>query len=560
MQSPFLMAQAPSLQKQMNKIDSLIFYNNFSEGEKEINELYTLLTKGKVQKGNKNLELKLLLHKAYLYDRAKQPDKALKISLGVASQAQKHKLPQKEYRACLSAAIAYERSAEFNICKKYLDRAFTLYQKHNLDSVYSMYCVRLSSYFRFIKERDSAVFYARSALAYAQAYQKEEDYIDACLLLGILLSDKDFHEGIPYSSQAAHAFLKKNNYEAAAAMYNNMATVYLHNNEEKEALKYSDSSLWVFTTHVIPKRFYFFKTRYQLFDKMGNKDSAHYYFQKYHDAYVSDLHRKEATEIKAVTEKYEHDKKEAIIQSKDKQLIYIITLLTVITGASLLLIRKNRKISTQNKIISKQVEELLKTLGQKQVLLSELQHRVKNNLQHVISILEIQKESVDFNNIDELIRGNQNRIHSMALLHKKLNMTESVNEVCLPRYILELSELVKDSYDNHHKKITLHVTCTIEKSSIEKALPIGLIIVELISNSMKHAFRKQHTGTIQIVLKKTGTNENSLSYADNGSGFDFNTNISKGLGIEITKGLIGQLDATVESSYNNGFKLAIRFT
>jgi two-component sensor histidine kinase len=90
-------------------------------------------------------------------------------------------------------------------------------------------------------------------------------------------------------------------------------------------------------------------------------------------------------------------------------------------------------------------------MDQKQMLLSELQHRVKNNLQYVISILEIQKESASHSNIDDLIRSNQNRIHSIALLHKKLNVSESVNEVDLKRYITDLSELVKNSYDIKEK-------------------------------------------------------------------------------------------------------------
>ncbi|MCC6635644.1 MAG: sensor histidine kinase [Chitinophagaceae bacterium] len=194
------------------------------------------------------------------------------------------------------------------------------------------------------------------------------------------------------------------------------------------------------------------------------------------------------------------------------------------------------------------------------MLLSELQHRVKNNLQHVISILEIQKESVDFNNIDELIRGNQNRIHSMALLHKKLNISENVNEVDLPKYISELSELVKDSYDNHTKKIQLNVKCEIDKIALEKALPIGLIIVELVSNSMKYAFLSRSIGIINILLSTNhDTTENTFYYTDNGEGFDFNAIVNKGLGIEIIKGLISQLDGKYETSNSKGFEFMIYF-
>lgn len=261
--------------------------------------------------------------------------------------------------------------------------------------------------------------------------------------------------------------------------------------------------------------------------------------------------------IEAQKKLYENEKKEVTIKSKNRQMLLIGSLLAVITVASVLLFRQNKKIKTRNKIINKQVAGLTKTLEQKQVLLSELQHRVKNNLQHVISILEIQKESVDFNNIDELIRGNQNRIHSMALLHKKLNVTDNVQDVDIKRYITELSELVKDSYESK-KIVQLSVNCQVEKISIEKALPVGLIIVELVSNSMKHAFKKLNIGIIRIELTNNGI-MNKLYYSDNGSGFDFFQKNEKGLGLEIIKGLIDQLDGEITVNNTNEFELIVYF-
>ena len=94
--------------------------------------------------------------------------------------------------------------------------------------------------------------------------------------------------------------------------------------------------------------------------------------------------------------------------------------------------------------------------------------------------------------------------------------------------------------------------------SIEKALPLGLIIVELVSNSMKHAFKKHKIGIIDIVLTKD-ENINKLHYSDNGIGFDFHKPSEKGLGQEIIKGLIDQLNGIVESGSNNGFELNVYF-
>jgi two-component sensor histidine kinase len=199
-------------------------------------------------------------------------------------------------------------------------------------------------------------------------------------------------------------------------------------------------------------------------------------------------------------------------------------------------------------------------LDQKQVLLKELQHRVKNNLQYVISILEIQRESVDYNTIDEVVRENQNRIHSMALLHSKLNSMDEVNMVNLIDYLSGLTGLVKDSYGGSGKDIELSLHCEIEYLAIEKALPLGLIIVELMSNSIKHAFGNRSEGAIEIALKWDEANQQiQLIYKDDGSGFNFNTTSTKGLGMEIIRGLIAQLEGIVKSSAENGFELKVSF-
>lgn len=257
-------------------------------------------------------------------------------------------------------------------------------------------------------------------------------------------------------------------------------------------------------------------------------------------------------------------KKEYDYSIRQNALIGFLAFFGILT---LILIRNNRQkqksnaiLKDKNREISLQKDEIEKTMEQKQVLLSELQHRVKNNLQYVISILEIQKESASHSNIDDLIRSNQNRIHSIALLHKKLNVSESVNDVDLKRYVTDLSELVKDSYDIKGNNVSLFVTCDIETLSITKALPLGLIIVELVSNSMKHAFKNQPNGIINIeIAQDKNSKKNCLHYIDNGIGFDFKNIQTKGLGVEITKGLIDQLNGTVETQLKKGFELKMCF-
>jgi two-component sensor histidine kinase len=248
-------------------------------------------------------------------------------------------------------------------------------------------------------------------------------------------------------------------------------------------------------------------------------------------------------------------------------LIWIIVIAFIIIITSLLLffqnrkIRKqNQKIQTQNLSIQQNSEELQKLLNQKQVLLSELQHRVKNNLQQVISILEIQKESIDFSNIEELVRSNQNRIHSMALLHKKLNIVENINSIDFDYYLQELTDLVSESYYDEKKNIKIFNQTSLGKTNIETAMPLGLIIVELISNSLKHAFHHQSEGVIKIFLTwNQELKKHQLNYTDNGSGFDFKPTEKKGLGVEIIEGLIDQINGNYIINGNNGFSIIIYF-
>lgn len=320
---------------------------------------------------------------------------------------------------------------------------------------------------------------------------------------------------------------------------------------------YQDINYWV--------DFYDVQHRYHYALK-DYKNAYHYIDKLYSIKYTIDslFNRLEVqvaqNSIEAKNKQYENDTKEGTIKNKNRQMFLIGSLLVVIIIGSVMLYRKNRQINKQNKIIGKQLAELTRILNQKQVLLSELQHRVKNNLQHIISILEIQKESVDFNNIDEIIRGNQNRIISMSLLHKKLNVNDHVNDVDMKQYITELSELIKESYNNLKNIITINIKCDVESCSIEKALPLGLIITELVSNSIKHAFKNRSIGTIHIEIYKDDNSEkNTLNYTDNGIGFDFNKNSEQGLGMEIIKGLIDQLDGTFVTNSKNGFQLKLNF-
>lgn len=558
----FLRSQDLSPEMEVREVDSLVTFSRYDMAVKKADSLLLVLESGHNKPELTEPKLQLLLLKAKIYEKKEENDKALQILLNIIGPASSGKFYTIACRANIIFALIYEKKGDYVLSREYLNAADKIRIQHNLEELYSSILIRRSLYHRFVtKDIDSADYYARKARGYAEKHHIAYDVAAASGMIGIYEAHREnYPEAIANSLTAVRYYIKTNDYDGASLGYANISKYYWKIHHMEAALLYCDSA-YIFsgktpfrTQHVIAKY------RFQLFEANHHMDSALFYLKKTYDLRDSVVMEEEAVKIKQITEQYQNDKKEEVIKNKNRQIVLVISLFVIIAVAAALLVRSNRKIRSQNKIISRQVEELMKMLDQKQMLLSELQHRVKNNLQHVISILEIQKESVDFNNIDELIRGNQNRIHSMALLHKKLHVSETVNEVGLKRYVTELAELVKDSYDTHKKKVQLNMTCDIEKMSIEQALPVGLIIVELVSNSMKHAFKNRGVGMIHIeIVPDEPSGKNRLYYADNGKGFDFNRVAGKGLGLEIIKGLIDQLDGTVETGNTEGFELTVLF-
>jgi two-component sensor histidine kinase len=146
----------------------------------------------------------------------------------------------------------------------------------------------------------------------------------------------------------------------------------------------------------------------------------------------------------------------------------------------------------------------------------------------------------------------------MALLHKKLHVFEDVNSVEMSIYLTELAQTVKMTYNSDQKNIGLSLKLEEMLLPIDKAMPIGLILVELISNSMKHAFKTSSTGVIELNLSRK-QDLFELCYRDSGPGFDIYHTKSAGIGGDIILGLIDQLDAKLEIKQSSIFEICFTF-
>ena len=213
----------------------------------------------------------------------------------------------------------------------------------------------------------------------------------------------------------------------------------------------------------------------------------------------------------------------------------------------------------------KAAEEMLKaSLQEKEILLKEVHHRVKNNLQVVSSLLSLQSECIKDKQTVEMFRESQNRIKSMALIHEKLYRSKDISKINFSEYIRSLSGNLVRSYETV-SGVRLNLNVEDIYLGIDSAIPCGLIINELVSNSLKHAFpagSKSSEGEIKIEFLRDDNNKFKLTVSDNGIGFprDVDFQQTESLGLQLVRILTDQLSGSIELHRSSGTKFIITFT
>jgi two-component sensor histidine kinase len=200
-------------------------------------------------------------------------------------------------------------------------------------------------------------------------------------------------------------------------------------------------------------------------------------------------------------------------------------------------------------------EESMKlAIREKETLLAEVHHRVKNNLAVISSLLNLQMNTVNNDYTRDVLRESRNRVASMALIHQKLYQHSNVEEIDFGSYASDLVREIKRSYpENTTGNISVHLDAEHIPVSLTKAVPAGLMLNELLSNCYKHAFPGKNSGTIFIRFKKSGE-QCVLEVEDNGVGLsgDFKIEKQESLGMTIIQSLAAQIDSTVAIEGNKG--------
>ncbi|WP_081988149.1 tetratricopeptide repeat-containing sensor histidine kinase [Psychroserpens jangbogonensis] len=352
---------------------------------------------------------------------------------------------------------------------------------------------------------------------------------------------------IPSLANIGHVYLMQGNYEEALP----------YNLKAIELIKQTGRTrnLWENYMHVS-----------EIYESLGDNKMALYY----HQLYVSELESyKDNIILSLETDsqaKYEVGKKNATIlfqddkisQQKRTKILYIIltTLLAFILFGVFYNYRKNQKRNQKLETLNGALDTKNQ---QNELLLKEIHHRVKNNLELVKSLIALQSAQLEDSPTKDAMIASQNRVQSMGIIHQKLYQGDNLGSIDMKDYFLNLSDGILDTFNAEDK---VKIDCAMEQLEldVDTAIPIGLIVNELLTNALKYAFPKDSKGKIKISLIQSNPETLTLKVVDNGIGKTFGTAPKgTGFGSQLIKLLTQQLNGNMEEKNVNGTSVLFEF-
>ena len=204
-------------------------------------------------------------------------------------------------------------------------------------------------------------------------------------------------------------------------------------------------------------------------------------------------------------------------------------------------------------------QQLKVSLQEKDALLREVHHRVKNNLQVISSLLQLQSLSVKDTEVKRALEDSRRRIHAMSLVHQKLYGSENLANIDFGEYLESVTRQLAQAYENEGVSIEIGVeSITLE---VGIAVPCGLIVNELVNNALKHAFSRDQHGTVRVELSRMEGGRVRLSVADNGRGFpeDLDYRTAGSMGLALVRALTGQISGTLLLDRSEGTRFSLEF-
>ena len=489
--------------------------------------------------GNKNNALDATFKALYIYDSLKLPEPQAASYIQIAS----HHIGEKEY----VVGIKYLKSAE----KIYTNTKSDLFLGYTLTN--------LGEAYRFAGQLENAIASLTKALELNKSLKK--DVIEGYALGNL---------GMVYAKQnkfaKAKTFLTKaititNTLEDAYST--SIFTAELGSIYEKEGdFLLSESKFNEAFTMAkdagLKEQIRDFSASLSTFYENSNRYSEALQYQKVYQQYQDSLVNKENIQkneqLKASYEVSKRESEISILNIKNTNQkrwgIALVSGFVIVLFLAYLLYRGNRKIKKSNQILSDQKELISKREQEKALLLQELNHRVKNNLQMIASLLNLQSRELTNHPAQEAILSGKLRVEALSLVHRKLYQEGVDTKIPLKDYI---QELVLGLFEGYDAKFSPNFSIADISIGIDVAIPLALIINEMVINSLKYAYEGIENPLLKIIIMQETVEDLHLQVIDNGVGFTKIDNVkNNSFGIKLITSLIEQLEGTMERINTKG--------
>lgn len=396
--------------------------------------------------------------------------------------------------------------------------------------------------------------------------------------IGALYVEKNEFDNARYYYNKALSFYKSEKWWSEISMvYYNLGELFLKENNITEATNSFNNSLKIGEeiesyTEIIWAYYGLYLTH----KKAKNLKEALSYFELYtnlKDSIHGIQNKEEVRELEALFHQEKQlkkikDQQLKIVQTekrvqneKLKNLIFIVIIIFILL-LLLLGIYHFRKSKKQNKTLKEQQQLVSNSLEEKELLLKEIHHRVKNNLQVISSLLNLQNNAIDNPQTKYVINETQNRINAIALVHKKLYQSQNIGKINFSSYLQEIVDQQKVIYNNQDFEVDCIVnTPKTTELNLDIAVSLGLIVSELITNAFKYAFHSEQKNKLEITLIAKEKGKHELIVSDNGPGLpkEFENGEKESLGMELVKILTEQIEGKITIKNDNGAFFFIEF-
>lgn len=465
----------------------------------------------------------------------------------------------------------YSRQGNYNLAINFFKKAIECHQQGNNHVMVAQDFINLGEVYRESGNHNQALEHFQFAY---KTLSKDKDTKSFAYVAGniglVYAAQNEIKLASQYLHEATQLLEQHGDYYPITVYQLEAAKTLLKNGKINEALAQADKALALADRENLNEQTKdIYKLLTDIYTKKSDYKNAFYYLSKHNLLKDSLVNHKIIGEMAEMRTEYEVSKKEGEIKSlqeinKLRNRINIILVISVIPIIilTLFLFRFNKKLKNNNAELSSKNQIIKESLFEKETLLKEIHHRVKNNLQIISSLLSLQSNNVKSKKVLAAFHESQQRLHSISLIHQKLYQNENIAVIPMQEYLDDLMQAIHHTFNTKNDVIDYSLETGNIALDIDTAVPLGLIVNELATNAYKYAFKHVKDGRLVISLTKKDEQSYCLTIKDNGPGLPESLNIEEAgsLGLRLVNILTRQLRGQLETKSTDGAEFNLIFT